>query len=85
MVHRHPNAGKRIVKSITRSGLAMLLLAPGLAAQDLALTGTVVLNPAEETVHRGVVVIEAGRIAMLADELPPDFGGATRSERVPAG
>ena len=55
--------------------LLALPLAPALSAQDLALTNAVVLNPADETVHRGAVVIQAGRIATLADALPPDFDG----------
>jgi len=59
------------------SALTLLALPVVLSAQDLALTDAVVLNPADESVHGGVVVIEAGHIAMLADELPPDFDGPT--------
>ena len=50
---------------------------PVLSAQDLALTDAVVLNPADESVHRGAVVIRGGRIAELADALPADFDGPT--------
>ena len=61
----------RLVPSV----LILLALPLALSAQDLALTNAVVLNPADETVHRGAVVIQAGRIATLADALPPDFDG----------
>ncbi len=61
----------------TLSAAALFLLPPGSAAQDLALTGAVVLNPVDESVRRGVVMIEAGRILGLAEALPPDFGGPT--------
>ncbi|MXV96807.1 MAG: amidohydrolase family protein [Gemmatimonadetes bacterium] len=69
----------KIVKSFTRSFVAMFALPTGLAAQNLALTEAVVLNPADESIHRGVVVIEDGRIRGLTDALPPDFDGPTLS------
>ncbi len=67
----------KIVKPFTRSVVALFALPAGLAAQNLALTDAVVLNPADESVHRGVVVIEDGRIRSLTDALPPDFDGPT--------
>jgi len=67
----------KIVKSFTSSVVALFALPAGLAAQNLALTDAVVLNPADESIHRGVVVIEDGRIRNLTDALPPDFDGPT--------
>lgn len=63
------------MKSAALSALALFLLPQGSAAQDMALTGAVVLNPVDESTHRGVVVIEDGRILSLAEDLPPDFDG----------
>ena len=65
------------MKKFTISVLTLLILPLGLTAQDLALTDAVVLNPADESIHRGVVVIEDGRILGLAETLPPDFDGPT--------
>ena len=65
------------MKSFTKSVLTLFALPLALKAQDLALTDAVVLNPADESIHRGVVVIEAGRILSLADDLPADFDGPT--------
>ena len=45
------------------------------AAQDLALANAVVLNPAEESVDRGVLLIEGGFVTGLAAAPPPDFAG----------
>ncbi len=65
------------MKSITKPALALFFLPLGLTAQNLALSGAVVLNPADESIHGGVVLIEAGRIAALAEEVPADFDGST--------
>ena len=63
------------MKPFTKSVVTLFALPTGLAAQDLALMDAVVLNPADESIHRGVVVIEDGRILSLAEALPPDFDG----------
>ena len=46
-----------------------------MAAQDLALTDAVVLNPADESETRGVVLIEAGRVSGIVPGVPQGFGG----------
>lgn len=43
--------------------------------QTLALTDAVVLNPANESVRRGVLLIEGGMISGFADTIPADFAG----------
>ncbi len=70
----------RLAPPLALVTLPLLLAAPPptLAAQDLALAGAVVLNPADESVHRGVVLIEDGRIHSLAESLPADFDGQVR-------
>ena len=65
------------MNSFTKSVLTLFALPLGLTAQDLALTGAIVLNPADESIHRGVVLIEDGRIRSLTDGLAPDFDGPT--------
>lgn len=67
----------RMMKPLILSALTLLLLPPGSTAQDLALTGVVVLNPSDESIHRGVVLIKDGRILTLAETLPSDFHGPT--------
>ncbi|NNM34859.1 MAG: amidohydrolase family protein [Gemmatimonadetes bacterium] len=47
----------------------------GLSAQDLALTGATVLNPADESIRSGVLLIRDGTVVGLEDALPPGFGG----------
>lgn len=48
-----------------------------LAAQDLALTGATFLNPADESIRHGVLLIEDGRISRFTDAVPPGFPGET--------
>ncbi len=45
------------------------------AAQDLALANAVVLNPADESVDRGTLLIEDGIVSGVAAEVPADFTG----------
>lgn len=45
------------------------------AAQDLALANAVVINPVDESVDRGVLVIRDGVVTGLAATVPPDFTG----------
>lgn len=45
------------------------------AAQDLALANATVLNPADESVESGVLLIEDGIVTGLAAAPPPDFTG----------
>lgn len=47
------------------------------AAQDLALTGATILNPADESTLRGILLIEDGRISRITDAVPPGFPGET--------
>ena len=47
------------------------------AAQDLALTDAVVLNPVDESVQRGVLLIQDGKVTGIGDRVPPDFPGRT--------
>ena len=46
-------------------------------AQDLALSGAVVLNPADETARRGVLLVRDGRVAAIVERVPPEFPGPT--------
>ncbi|MXW67916.1 MAG: amidohydrolase family protein [Gemmatimonadales bacterium] len=55
-------------------GVATLFPSP-VAAQDLALADAVILNPADESVRRGVLLIEAGRISDVVTHIPPEFAG----------
>lgn len=48
---------------------------PQVAAQDMALVDATVLNPENETVTTGVLVIRDGRIVELANALPDAFPG----------
>lgn len=45
------------------------------AAQELALVDAVVLNPADESVARGVLLIEEGRVVGIVDRVPDGFAG----------
>ena len=47
------------------------------AAQDLALSGAVVLNPADETARQGVLLVRDGQVSAMAERVPPDFPGPT--------
>ena len=47
------------------------------AAQDLALAGAAILNPADETTQRGVLLIKDGRVSRITETVPPDFPGET--------
>ena len=47
------------------------------AAQDLALAGAAILNPADESIQRGVLLIEDGRVSRITETVPPDFPGET--------
>ena len=47
------------------------------AAQDLALTGAAILNPADESIRHGVLLIENGTVSRIAETVPPDFPGET--------
>ena len=47
------------------------------AAQDLALVGATILNPADESTLHGILLIEDGRISRITDAVPPDFPGET--------
>jgi len=55
-------------------GVATLVPSP-VAAQDLALADAVILNPADESLRRGVLLIEAGRITGIETRIPPEFSG----------
>ncbi|MCY4398959.1 MAG: amidohydrolase family protein [Gemmatimonadetes bacterium] len=44
-------------------------------AQELALANAVVLNPADESTQRGVLLIEGGRVTGVTDGVPPGFTG----------
>ena len=52
-----------------------VLGARSVAAQDLALANAVVLNPADETVDHGVLLIQDGIVGGVLAAVPPDFGG----------
>ncbi len=60
--------------AIVLLGFAVLSPCP-MAAQDLVLTNAIVLNPADESVRRGVLLIEAGRIGGIESHVPPEFRG----------
>ena len=45
------------------------------AAQHLALTGATILDPADESVRHGVLLIEDGAVSRIAEAVPPDFPG----------
>lgn len=63
--------------AILVAGLALAWPARPLAAQDLALTGATILNPADESTLHGVLLIEDGRISRITDAVPPGFSGET--------
>lgn len=63
-----------IAATVLLLGVATSSTSP-MAAQDLALTDAVVLNPADESVERGVLLIEAGRVRGVAPRVPPGFSG----------
>ena len=67
-----------IVVRVMAALACALLPVPPATAQDLALTDAVVLNPADESVQRGVLLIEGGRVVGVADEVPPAFTGEVR-------
>ena len=46
-------------------------------AQTLALSGATILNPADESVRHGVLLIEDGTVSRIAETVPPDFPGET--------
>jgi len=67
---------QRLATSAATALLSVTILFPGpMAAQDLALTDAVVLNPADESVRHGVLLIEAGRISGIGTHVPPEFSG----------
>ncbi len=63
-----------IAATLLLLGVATLSSSP-MAAQDLALADAVVLNPADESVKRGVLLIEAGRVSGIMPHVPPEFAG----------
>lgn len=56
-------------------GVAILAATSPMAGQTLALTNAVVLNPADESVKRGVVLIDGGRMRGIAPGIPSEFSG----------
>lgn len=56
---------------------AIPVAVPTAVAQDLALSGAVVLNPADETARQGVLLVRDGRVHAMAERVPPDFAGPT--------
>ena len=61
---------------------ALAVCAPGpwtgtATAQTLALSGATILNPADESVRRGVLLIENGTVSRIVETVPPDFPGET--------
>ena len=46
-------------------------------AQTLALSGAIILNPADESIRHGVLLIEDGTVSRIAEAVPPDFPGET--------
>ena len=46
-------------------------------AQSLALSGATILNPADESIQHGVLLIEDGKVSRIADDVPPNFPGET--------
>lgn len=62
--------------AIVPDGIAAAVAVPT-AAQDLALSGAVVLNPADETARQGVLLVRDGRVSAMAERVPPDFPGPT--------
>lgn len=68
--------------SLSRVAATLLLLAvgmgwaaPGASAQELALTGVTVLDPADESVQSGVLLIRDGTVVGVRDVVPSGFGG----------
>jgi len=60
--------------------LVMLLWGPAdgpAAAQDLALAGATILNPADESTRHGVLVIENGKVSRIDEAAPPNSPGET--------
>ena len=67
---------QRLLTTAAIALLGVTILLPGpMAAQDLALTDAVVLNPADESLRHGVLLIEAGRISGIGTHVPPEFSG----------
>ena len=64
-----------VIHVVVALACSLLALAPPATAQDLALTNAVVLNPADESVQRGVLLIEGGRVTGVTDQVPPAFTG----------
>ena len=64
-----------VVHVVVGLACSLLALAPPATAQDLALADAVVLNPADESVQRGVLLIEGGRVTGVTDQVPPAFTG----------
>jgi len=62
--------------AVVPDGIAAAVAVPT-AAQDLALSGAVVLNPADETARQGVLLVRDGRVSAMAERVPPDFPGRT--------
>ena len=66
-----------IVLASALAALAPLPWTRPAAAQDLALTGATILNPADESIRHGVLLIENGTVSSIAEIVPPDFPGET--------
>ena len=72
-----------VVAAATAASAAVAVVPEGAAAsaptaaQDLALSGAVVLNPADETARSGVLLVRDGRVAAMAERVPPNFPGPT--------
>lgn len=79
-------AGSAHAGGMTRHCIVLVttlaVVAPGLStrsatAQTLALSGATILNPADESIRHGVLLIENGTLSRIAEAVPPDFPGET--------
>ncbi|MEM6706865.1 MAG: hypothetical protein AAF690_29425, partial [Acidobacteriota bacterium] len=71
------SAKRRQARSAHLTVLLFVLSSAIVSAQEapLALIGATLLDPAQETATREVLVLEAGVIAQRLPELPADFAG----------